>query len=169
MKKTIFILALATLAITSCKENQKADALQQEVITTEETNSPTVEVDASSQPVNSQEKLVKEAQSKPLTTLILSQSHYDFGKVKKGEKVDHDYEITNNGNNPLIISHVKPGCGCTAPEFTKEPILPGQKGKITLSFDSSNFDGQQYKQAEVYANVEKAPIVITFSADVQSK
>jgi hypothetical protein len=67
----------------------------------------------------------------------------------------------------LIISQVKPGCGCTVPDYTKEPILPGKKGQITLKFDSSSFDGLVNKQAEIYANVEKAPIVIGFSADIQ--
>ncbi|MPN38926.1 hypothetical protein SDC9_186451 [bioreactor metagenome] len=116
-----------------------------------------------------QEEMVKEAQSNPLTTLALSESNFEFGKVKKGEHVQHVYEVTNTGKNPLIISQVKPGCGCTVPDYTHEPILPGQKGSITLKFDSSNFDGLVNKQAEVYANVEKAPIVITFSADVQPK
>lgn len=81
--------------------------------------------------------------------------------------VEHVYEVTNTGKNPLIISAVKPGCGCTAPDYTKEPIMPGQKGQITLKFDSTNFDGVVYKSAEVYANVAQVPIEIRFSADIQ--
>ena len=45
--------------------------------------------------------------------------------------------------------------------------MPGQKGKVTLKFDSSSFDGAQHKSAEIYANVEKAPIVISFTANVK--
>jgi hypothetical protein len=99
--------------------------------------------------------------------LVLSESNFDFGKITKGDKVEHSYTVTNTGDNPLIIAHVRPGCGCTAPEFTKDPILPGKKGKITLKFDSSNFDGRVQKQAEVYANVEAVPLLITFTADIQ--
>ena len=92
---------------------------------------------------------------------------FDFGKIKKGDKVEHIYEVTNTGKNPLIISEVKPGCGCTAPDFTKEPIMPGKKGKVTLHFDSSSFDGNVQKYADVFANVEKAPIRLTFTANIQ--
>ena len=159
MKNLIKVLPLAAaMALMSCKKDQKADQL----ITEEETAivSPTPPT---------QEEMVTEAQSKPLTTLALSESNFEFGKVKKGEHVEHVYEVTNTGKNPLIISQVKPGCGCTAPDYTKDPILPGQKGQITLKFDSTNFDGLVNKQAEVYANVETAPVVISFTADVQPK
>ena len=98
----------------------------------------------------------------------MNENHFDFGKIKNGEKVQHVYEITNTGKNPLVISEVKPGCGCTAPEFTKDPILPGKTGKVTLSFDSSSFHGLVNKEASIYANVEKAPIIVTFSADIQN-
>mgnify|MGYP001499202093 FL=1 len=157
MKNLIKVLPLiAVLSLTSCKKDQKADQLVVE------------EQQAVEAPVvQTQDELVKEAQSKPLTTLALSEANFDFGKLKKGDHVEHIYEVTNTGTNPLIISQVKPGCGCTVPDYTKDPILPGQKGKITLKFDSTNFDGLVNKQAEVYANVEKAPIVLTFSADIQ--
>ena len=157
MKNLIKVLPLiAVLSLTSCKKDQKADQLVVE-------EQQTVEAPV----VQTQDDLVKEAQSKPLTTLALSEANFDFGKLKKGDHVEHIYEVTNTGTNPLIISQVKPGCGCTVPDYTKDPILPGQKGKITLKFDSTNFDGLVNKQAEVYANVEKAPIVLTFSADIQ--
>lgn len=145
------------LTLLSCKKDQTADQLIIEE-----------EVMQASPVVPTQEEMVAEAQSKPLTNLVLSESHFEFGKMKKGEQKEHIYEVTNTGENPLIISQVKPGCGCTVPDYTREPILPGQKGKITLKFDSSNFDGLVNKQAEVFANVEKAPIILTFSADIES-
>ncbi len=155
MKKFLTIVPVAAaLVLTGCKKDQSADQL-----ITEET----VETTA----VPTQQDLVAEAQNNPLTTLALAQPTHEFGVVKKGQKVEHVYEVTNTGENPLIISQVKPGCGCTAPDYTKDPIMPGQTGKITLSFDSSSFDGLVNKQAEVYANVEKAPVIIGFSADVQ--
>ena len=112
------------------------------------------------------ENLVENAKKNPVTTLALSESNYDFKDVKKGKVVDHKFEFTNTGKNPLIISAVKPGCGCTVPEYTTEPILPGKKGFVNLKFDSSSFDGMQNKSAEVYANVESVPIILSFSANV---
>ena len=93
---------------------------------------------------------------------------HDFGTIREeGGKVTARFVFKNTGDSALVLTKVKPGCGCMVPDYTKDPILPGQKGKITLKFDSTNFDGLVNKQAEVYANVEKAPIVLTFSADIQ--
>lgn len=170
MKKNILILSVLALAFTSCKKNENADVLVEENTTSVQngTAQPSGEAVAPAQSpeIMSQETLLQETKNKPQTSLALSENHWDFKDVKKGESVEHVYEVTNTGENPLIISQVKPGCGCTAPDYTKEPIMPGQKGRITLKFDSSNFEGLQNKQAEVYANVEKAPIVLTFAANV---
>jgi len=158
MKNFLKVLPVAlVLTLSSCTKDQKADQLviDQDVATME---APVVDA----QTVTSET-----APAQPLTNIALSESQFDFGKIKKGEQKEHVYEVTNTGENPLIISQVKPACGCTVPDYTKEPILPGQKGKITLKFDSSSFDGLVNKQAEVYANVEKAPIVLTFTADIQ--
>lgn len=161
MKNFIKIVPLvAAMALVSCKKDQTADQL---IVQEETALTPPQSVE------DAQAEMVRAAQSKPLTNIALSEAQFDFGKIKKGDQKEHVYEVTNTGENPLIISQVKPGCGCTVPDYTKDPILPGQKGKITLKFDSSNFDGLVNKQAEVYANVEKAPIVISFSADIQPK
>lgn len=158
MKKNIFIVAMLSLALVSCKKNEKAKTLH--------SNNENVIAEVATPEVQSQTSLIQETKNNPQTSLALSENHWDFKDVKKGESVEHIYEVTNTGVNPLIISQVKPTCGCTVPEYTKEPIMPGQKGNITLRFDSSAFDGLQNKQVEVYANVETAPIVLTFSANV---
>ncbi len=159
MKNFIKIAPIVVaLTLLSCKKEQTADQLVIEEATTQ----------VAEPNIDSQEDMIKEAKSKPLTNIVLSEAQFDFGKINKGDKKEHTYEITNMGENPLIISQVKPGCGCTVPDYTKEPILPGKKGQITLKFDSAGFDGLVNKQAEVYANVEKAPIIIGFSADIQS-
>ena len=166
MKNLIKIVPLvALLSIMSCEKNQKADQLISQESTVE---TPMGETPAEQAPVvATQDEMVNEAQKNPITTIALSESNFAFGKMKKGDHVEHIYEVTNTGKNPLVISQVKPGCGCTVPDFTKEPILPGKKGQITLKFDSSNFDEMVNKQAEVYANVEKAPIVLSFTADIK--
>lgn len=159
--KVLAIAAFCTLAF-SCNKKEETSAAQD----VDSAQAQTV-VEALSQQENPEEsELLKEAQNKPLTTIAFSETDYNFGDIKKGEKVEHVYEVTNTGTNPLIISNVKPGCGCTVPDYTKEPILPGQKGKITLHFDSANFDGSVYKAADVYMNVEKAPVKLNFSANI---
>ena len=169
MKKSIKILGLSimmTAVVLSCKKKEEqanAPATGTELKNTDST--------VAALPVNPQADstvdLAKAAQSSPLTSIALSEADFDFGNIKKGDKVEHVFEITNTGKNPMIITTVKPACGCTAPEYTKEPIAPGKKGKITLSFDSTNFTGMVTKTAEVFANTEKAPIVLSFKANIQ--
>lgn len=167
MKKTLSIIALSIIGfgLVSCKKENKETQSADSVIT----DSTAVPADSASAvaPEVTTAAVAPAPSNQPLTTIALAESNFDFGKIKKGDKVEHVYEVTNTGKNPLIISEVKPGCGCTAPDFTKEPILPGKKGKITLHFDSSNFDGNVQKYADVYANVEKAPIKLTFIANIQ--
>ena len=171
MKNLIKIVPLvAALSLVSCKKDQSADQLivkQETTATAPDSVSTEAQAPTQDATLVTADDRASEAQSKPLTTVALSESSFEFGKIKKGDHKEHTYEITNTGKNPLIISQVKPGCGCTVPDYTKDPIMPGKKGKITLKFDSSNFDGLVSKQAEIYANVEKAPMVITFTADIQ--
>ncbi len=168
MKKTLSIIALSIIGfgLVSCKkENTEAQAA--DAVATDSTAATATPADSAVAPVSADATAAAPVSNQPSTSIALSESNFDFGNIKKGDKVEHVYEVTNTGTNPLVISEVKPGCGCTAPDFTKDPILPGKKGKITLHFDSSNFDGNVSKFADVYANVEKAPIKLTFTANIQ--
>ena len=173
MKKSVSIIALSIIGFgfVSCKKEENKQLQNSETISPDaSTNTlPGDSLAPKTETSVAGEATAPVVSNQPLTTVALAESNFDFGNIKKGEKVSHVYEITNTGKNPLVISEVKPGCGCTAPEFTKDPILPGKKGKITLSFDSSSFDGAIQKYADVFANVEKSPIKLTFNANVQPK
>lgn len=165
--KSIKILAVAALCTFALSCNKKEETQVSNAENIDSAQASTVVEALSQEAVNPDDAaLVKEAQNKPLTTIAFSETDHNFGDIKKGEKVEHIYEVTNTGTNPLIISNVKPGCGCTVPDYTKEPILPGKKGKITLHFDSTNFDGAVSKAADVFVNVEKAPVRLTFAANI---
>ena len=155
MKKIIGLSVLVMLSLSSCKKNEGADQLK-EGETLLKPQEPMMESD-----------MVATAKKPAQTNLALSEPDFDFGKIKKGDVVNHVFEVTNTGKNPLIISAVQPTCGCTVPEYTKEPILPGKKGEITLTFNSANFDGVVHKTAEVYANIAQVPIELRFTADIQ--
>ncbi|MGL6129185.1 DUF1573 domain-containing protein [Chryseobacterium artocarpi] len=168
MKKTLSIIALSIIGfgLVSCKKENK-ETQSPEAVATDSSALAAPVTTADSTAAVTGEAPAAPVSNEPSTSIALSESNFDFGKIKKGDKVEHVYEITNTGKNPLVISEVKPGCGCTAPDFTKEPILPGKKGKITLHFDSSSFDGNVQKFADVFANVEKSPIKLTFTANIQ--
>jgi plastocyanin len=96
-------------------------------------------------------------------------SSHDFGKVKSGEKVTYDFKFTNTGKSPLIISEAHASCGCTVPEWPKEPIQPGQGGKIKVTFDSSNKSGLMDKQVTVSANTNPPQNMVHLVGEVLAK
>lgn len=77
---------------------------------------------------------------------------FDFGKVKEGAQVEHIFSFRNVGKVPLVISDVKSTCGCTIPEWPEDPIEPGQKGAISVQFNSNGRSGEQSKPVTVFAN-----------------
>lgn len=77
---------------------------------------------------------------------------YDFGEIKEGEKVTYDFKFKNIGNSPLIISSATATCGCTIPEYPKEPVAPGAEGLIRVVFNSAGKSGMQNKIVSITAN-----------------
>ena len=77
---------------------------------------------------------------------------YDFGTIKEGEKVSYSFTFENTGNADLLITDATASCGCTVPEFPKEPVPPGKSGVVNVVFDSAKKDGYQRKEIFVVAN-----------------
>lgn len=170
MKKSFKYLTIAAMAISiiACKKKEEASLIEDNSSAIVEHDSMTAgDHTGHNHEVDENASLIAESQKNPITTVVLKESDYSFGQINHGDVVEHTYEITNTGSNPLIISSVKPGCGCTAPDYTKEPILPGKTGKVTLKFDSNGFSNAVAKGAEIFANVEKAPIRIGFTAEIK--
>ena len=95
--------------------------------------------------------------------ISFNQPRHDFGYVSEGTKAKHIFEFTNSGNDTLVISRVQPSCGCTSPNWSKEPVLPGQTGKIEVIYNSKNRLGEFTKSIKVYSNAsnETSPLKIT--------
>lgn len=68
---------------------------------------------------------------------------HDFGNVKEGAQPTFDFEFTNTGKTPLLIQSCTASCGCTTPDWTKSPIKPGQKGKISVKYNSAGHGGEK--------------------------
>ena len=78
---------------------------------------------------------------------------YNFGTVKQGESVNYDFNFSNVGKDPLIISEAHGSCGCTVPVWPKEPIKKGDKGQIKVTFNSTGKMGQQDKTVTIAPKV----------------
>jgi hypothetical protein len=94
---------------------------------------------------------------------------HDFGTIKEGEIVKHLYKFKNVGNAPLIVSDVKPQCGCTATNWTKDPVQPGGQGEIEVQFDSNGRAGQNSKSTTVTANTKEGTAMLYFKVNVAGK
>jgi hypothetical protein len=94
---------------------------------------------------------------------------HEFGNVEEGIQATYEFEFTNTGKSPVIISNVSASCGCTTPFWTKEPVLPGKKGKITASYNSSGRPGAFHKTITVTSNAEPATQVLTIKGAVVPK
>jgi hypothetical protein len=63
---------------------------------------------------------------------------YDFGKIKQNVPAVYTFEITNKTDKPLVIENAHATCGCTVPEYQKEPIAPGKTAKLKVQYNASN-------------------------------
>lgn len=68
--------------------------------------------------------------------ITVNKDVHDYGTIKQGGNGACEFKITNTGNAPLIISRAKGSCGCTVPEWPKEPILPGKSAIMTVRYDT---------------------------------
>lgn len=102
----------------------------------------------------------------PLPVLQFEKVEHDFGTIREGEKVNYTYKFTNNGQAPLIIQSAQPSCGCTAPDWTREPIPVGGTGFVKAEFDSKGKPGIQNKTITVTANTWPKQQTLRFKAMV---
>lgn len=109
---------------------------------------------------------VKENSSKVVLTKITWKSEsISLGKIAQGKPAEIEFSFKNEGNSPVLITEVKPSCGCTVANYTKEPILPGKSGKITATFNAAA-KGAFSKNVTVITNAETNPKVLTFNGEV---
>ncbi len=95
------------------------------------------------------------------------QMEFNYGTIKQGDKVDYEFVFTNIGKEPLIISSANGSCGCTVPEWPKEPIKKGEKGKIKVTFNSAGKQGMQDKTVTINSNASTNPVVLHIKGNVE--
>ena len=98
----------------------------------------------------------------------LKETLYDFGKIPQGKPVYHYFEVTNVTNAPLTLENVVASCGCTTPEWDREPIAAGGIKKIKVGYNAASegsfekfititYNGNQTKQIRIKGTVWKSP------------
>lgn len=93
---------------------------------------------------------------------------YNFGTIKQGAVVNYDFNFNNVGKEPIIISEAHGSCGCTVPQWPKEPVAKGQKAVIKVTFNSAGKMGMQDKTVTINSNAKNSPIVLHLKGNVEA-
>ena len=92
---------------------------------------------------------------------------WDFGTIRETDgRVSHTFTGVNRGDSPLVILDVVTTCGCTVPDFSKKPILPGEKTQITVTYDPANRPGSFTKELWVYSSEKRKIATLTVQGSV---
>lgn len=94
------------------------------------------------------------AQVKPVSdtkpeTIQLRERSYDFGRIPQGKPVTHVFMVANTGKEPLVLEDVQASCGCTTPEWSKEPIAPGASAEIKVGYNAAS-EGSFEKSINIF-------------------
>jgi len=151
MKYSLMILSILAILNISCSPEQV------------ELSSETL--DMKSQNIQNEEIPSSVEANQPTTTVSFDKMEYDFGTMNVGDKKETYFRLTNTGEEPLIISSAKGSCGCTVPDWPKNPIAPGDSEKILVVFTAKS-EGVQTKTVTIQANTDPNPSRLKIKADV---
>ena len=95
---------------------------------------------------------------------------YNFGTIGESDGLaSHIFTIKNTGNGPLVITRITASCGCTQPEWSKEPIAPGKTGEVKVTYNPKGRPGPFYKTIAIYSNGKKGSFSIGIKGNVTPK
>lgn len=103
--------------------------------------------------------------AKPDQYIEFNTNNHDFGVLIKGKKAAFTFELTNKNTKPLVIWHVSTSCGCTSPNWTKNPVPQNQTASLGVTFDAAE-PGYFEKSVMVYTNFGDKPLKLSITGTV---
>ena len=94
---------------------------------------------------------------------------HDYGEVPEGPLAETDFEFKNVGKKPIVITEAHGSCGCTVPHWPQEPIAPGKKGVIHVSYTTQGRQGMIMKDVTINSNAKQSPMVLHIRGTVKPK
>lgn len=155
MKKIAFVL-IGAMALYSCGGDAEKGTEKEATIDTDVVANPAT---ADNESGTSDDVAVAE--------FSFEKEVHDFGTIVQGEKVAYSFKFKNTGEGDLIITSAKGSCGCTVPEWPKEPIAPGADGVIDVVFNSDGKSGKQNKKVTIVANTVPNTKVLAINGMVE--
>lgn len=117
--------------------------------------------------MNAQEVVTDDKPNPNAPDLTFEKEEHDFGTIEKGGNGTYEFVFTNTGKEPLIISNAKGSCGCTVPSWPKDPIAPGAKGSIKVTYDTQRV-GSFVKTVTITSNAKTQNKVIKIKGKVDA-
>jgi hypothetical protein len=148
MKNIIIGLVLVAFSITSCKEN-----------VANKINKDNLDI------AKQRDYKLNEGAS----VMTFSNTEHDFGNINEGDVVETIFKFTNSGKSELIITKAVGSCGCTVPEWPKQPISVGGTGEIKVKFNSLGKPNNQRKTITLTTNTAQGKEVVVIKAQVTPK
>ncbi len=109
-----------------------------------------------------------EKNSVAVAKLTFETDTIDYGTIEQNADGKRVFKFTNDGDAPLVITNVRPSCGCTVANYTKEPIQPGESGQIEVGYDTKRL-GAFNKSITVTSNAEESRKILRIKGVVVAK
>lgn len=113
---------------------------------------------------NGNRKAAKAAADKAASIKWTNQQ-ISIGEIPQGKPVTFEFVFTNTGKEPVLITDVKAGCGCTTPDYSKSPVKPGEKGTVKAVYNAAAV-GPFTKSVTVTTSADPNPVILTLSGTV---
>jgi hypothetical protein len=107
-----------------------------------------------------------QAQKSDGPQMAFQEESHDFGTIKEGVIAEYTFKFTNTGTQPLVLMDVRPSCGCTTPDWSKEPVQPGKTGVIKVKYNSAGRPGKFNKSITITSNIPNETKVLFISGSV---
>ncbi len=160
--KSLILFGLAIILASGCRNNAEKRIADLEGHLTE------VKKDSSAT-AQMPTPVADEKPEGPLPVMEFATKDHDFGTIKEGDIVEYTYAFKNTGEAPLIIQGAQGSCGCTVPDWSKEPVPVGGTGYVKAKFDSHGKKDLQNKTVTVTANTFPKQTELRFKAMVNAK
>ena len=98
-------------------------------------------------------------------SIVFEKTTHDYGTIAQGADGNSEFKFTNTGKAPLILSNVKASCGCTVPEWPKEPIAPGKTSSIKVKYNTATV-GAFNKSITVNSNALNNTVMLQIKGNV---
>ncbi len=148
MKKIIMLAVLAVFLVTSCKKNASGKIKKENL-------------------EMAKQRDYKMTEGAPV--ISFSKTEHDFGNINEGDIVETIFSFKNTGKSELIITNARGSCGCTVPQWPKEPIPPGGSGEIKVKFNSNGKPNKQRKTVTLTTNTAQGKETVIIKAQVTPK